>query len=156
MFEKSRVQQFGAGDPATAVQGVVIRHRRSCATHRLPTGGAVRRPVSGASDTGAGSVREQAGAGPPVSPPGSTPMTPVPTRPLPFLRANARPAPGDPALNFCPSMTDSMVWAPVWARGCGARICRQLLGYSAERASSFLASRKVSVALYCVGWISVL
>jgi|SRR5271166_1488431 len=37
-----------------------------------------------------------------------------------------------------------MVWAPVWARGRGARIFGQLLGYSAERASSFLVSRKGS------------
>ena len=29
-----------------------------------------------------------------------------------------------------------MVWAPVWARGRGAGIWRQLLGYSAERATS--------------------
>ena len=29
-----------------------------------------------------------------------------------------------------------MVWAPVWARGRSARICRQLLGYSEEHATS--------------------
>src|SRR5208283_36934 len=65
-------------------------------------------------------------------------------------------APGKPALNFCPSRTDSMVWAPVRARGRGAGIWRQLLGYSAERASSFLVPRTVSVPFYCVRWISVL
>src|SRR5208283_1127181 len=85
-----------------------------CASHRLQTGGAVRRPIRGASNTGAGSVHKQArrwSAGIATLDAGAYAHSARTDPPAAFLGANARPAadvrpaPGDPALNFCPSTT---------------------------------------------------
>ena len=98
--------------------GHLWRRRSACRSVQAhdvaPTDGFVRRPVSGASDAGTGSVHEHArrwsagiatfdagvyGDGARADPPAA------------FLRANAwpaadvRPAPGDPAPNFCPYTT---------------------------------------------------
>jgi len=101
---------------------------------------------------GDGSGHEQALAGPSVGHLGrlGLRMAPVPTTPLrPYAQMQGpRPTFSRPPVTISIRLRpDSMVWAPVWARSRSARICGQLLGYSEERASSFLASRKVSVPL---------
>src|SRR5271157_1510290 len=167
------MRRFRPTDPATAALG---GHQTSTVLCDPPPadrpgaiGGAAAPPLFGAPLAappirGPDQFMRKPGAGPRVWPP----WTPGSTHgahtdpPAAFLRATARPAADvRPALVTPRQISvrlrlESMVWAPVWARGRGTRIRGELLGYSAERASSFLASRKVSVALYCVGWISVL